>query len=218
MSFSFSRALALAIMVLLGLSACTQANLRTDTPSDARLRNWPQRLKQLNAIRQWDVSGRIAMQTTDDAWSASMSWKQIGNDYDIRLFGPLGGKALSIKGSEDYVFLTTDKGETFSDVSAVRLIYRQTGWQVPVEGLRYWARALAAPEAPSRQVFDQVGRLSELHQSDWTIYYQDYRIINNLEMPRKMRMVNEHFTVKLVLRDWQLARKTRQNDEPSLDL
>lgn len=206
--FSPLRALALAFMVLFGLSACTQTNLRTDTRSDAKQRDWSQRLEQLNAIQQWDVSGRIAMQTPDDAWSASMSWKQTGDDYDIRLFGPLGGKALSIKGGEGYVFLTTDKGETFSEVNAARLIYRQTGWQVPVEGLRYWARALAVPESPSKQVFDQVGRLSELHQSDWTIYYQDYRIVNNLEMPRKIRMVNEHFTVKLILRDWQLPGDT----------
>ena len=201
---SLLRALALAFVVLLGLNACTQANLRTDTQSDTRLRDWPLRLEKLNAIHRWDVSGRIAMQTTDDAWSASISWKQTGEDYDIRLFGPLGGKALSIKGGDNYVFLTTDKGETFSEASATTLIYRQTGWQVPVDGLRYWARALAMPEVSSKQVFDQAGRLSELRQSDWTIYYQSYHVFNNLEMPRKIRMENEHFKVKLILRDWEL--------------
>jgi len=112
--------------------------------------------------------------------------------------------ALAIKGGEDYAYLTTDKGEIFSEANAASLIYHQTGWQVPVEGLRYWARALEVPELPSKQVFDPAGRLTELHQSDWTIYYQDYRIINRLEMPRKVRMENEHFTVKLILRDWHL--------------
>jgi len=199
------RALALASMALLGLSGCTQVSLKSDARSDLTVRDWPERQAQLNAIKHWDVSGRIAMQTTDDAWSASMNWKQIDQDYDIRLYGPLGGKALSIKGGENYVFLTTDKGETFTEANAASLIYRQTGWHVPVDGLRYWARALTVPELPAKQVFDSVGRLAELRQSDWTIYFQDYRMIDSLEMPRKIRMENKHFTVKLILRDWQLS-------------
>ena len=141
-----------------------------------------------------------------------MRWQQTDNDYDLRLFGPLGGTVLSIKGGEDYVFLTTDKGETFSERSAAGLIYRQTGWDIPVDGLRYWSRALVLPEVPAKQVFDHSGRLSELRQSDWTIYYEDYRLIDDLEMPRKIRLENAHFTVKLILRDWQLS------PDPSRDI
>jgi len=204
MSFPLLRVLLLGLVMLFGLSACSLPNLRSDAESTVTLLDWQQRQDRLNDIQQWDVSGRIAMQTTNDAWSASMKWRQAGDDYDIRLFGPLGGKALSIKGRQDQVLLTNDDGETFSEANAATLIYRQTGWEVPVDGLRYWVRALAAPQAPAEHFYDQAGRLSELHQSDWTIYYQDYLVISNIEMPRKLRLVNEHFTVKLVLRDWQL--------------
>jgi len=204
MSAPLLRGLALGLIMLSGLTACSQPMQRPAADSTATVLDWQQRQDHLSEMQQWDVSGRIAMQTTDDAWSASMKWQQTGDDYDVRLFGPLGGEALSIKGRQDHVLLTNDDGETFSAADAATLIYRQTGWQVPVDGLRYWVRALAAPQAAAERFFDPAGRLSELHQSGWIVYYKDYRVVNNLEMPRKLRLVNQHFTVKLILRDWQL--------------
>jgi len=200
------RVLVLATLVLQGLAACSVSEIRPESVSTV---DWPERQALVSKIGQWDVSGRIALQTTDDAWSASIKWQQSRDSYDIQLFGPLGGKALSIQGRENYINLITDKGETFTASSAVDLIYRQTGWQIPVDGLRYWARALPMPEVPAEKIYDQAGRLSELRQSNWTIYYQDYRPIDNLLMPRKIRLESEHFTVKLILKDWQLDTGSR---------
>ncbi|MCW8964708.1 MAG: lipoprotein insertase outer membrane protein LolB [Gammaproteobacteria bacterium] len=207
MSFPLLRALVVILIASIGLSACSRPGLRPDVQSTVTVLDWQQRQIRLNDIHQWDVSGRIAMQTTDDAWSASMEWQQSGDNYDIRLFGPLGGEALSIKGQQDFVELTNDDGEIFTAASAAELIYRQTGWRVPVDGLRYWVRALAAPQIPAEHFFNQGGRLSELRQLDWIVYYQDYQQVNNLEMPRKIRLEHGHFTVKLILRDWQLERR-----------
>ena len=137
MSLSLYRALALAFMALIGLNACSLTGVRSPADAAVKMLDWQQRQVYLSKSRHWDVSGRIAMQTTDDAWSASMRWQQTDNDYDIQLFGPLGGNVLSITGGENYVFLTTDKGETFSERSATRLIHRQTCWEIPVDGLRY---------------------------------------------------------------------------------
>jgi len=192
---------ALAVLLLLLPTACS---LPVQRPAEG-LMDWAQRQSYLTQIDTWTVDGRIAMQSQDDAWSASLKWQQQNTDYDLKLFGPLGRKALSVIGGEDYVILITDEGETFSESSATSLIYRQTGWQVPVENLRYWARAMAVPGQAEISQYDEQGRLQELSQSGWVIHYESYQEAGQLEMPRKMRLEHEHFTVKLILRDWQLG-------------
>ena len=58
---------------------------------------------------------------------------------------------------------------------------------------------------------DQQGRLQELKQSGWVIHYESYQEAGLLEMPRKMRLEHENFTVKLILRDWQLGPENQDN-------
>lgn len=205
MKISLTRALA-ALLLLLP----TACSLPVQQPADG-LMDWAQRQSYLVQVDTWTVEGRIAMQSQDDAWSASLKWQQKNADYDLKLFGPLGRKALSVIGGEDYVILTTDEGETFSESSATSLIYRQTGWQVPVENLRYWARAMAVPGQTQISRHDQQGRLQELKQSGWVIHYESYQEAGLLEMPRKMRLEHENFTVKLILRDWRLGPENQDN-------
>ena len=170
--------------------------------------DWEQRQSFLADINAWAVNGRIAMRTAEDAWSASLKWQQHNADYDLELYGPLGRKLMSVTGSDDYVILTTDEGETFSESSASSLIYRQTGWQVPVEHLRYWARAMTVPGILANSQYDDLGRLSQLKQSDWDITYQDYQVLGQLEMPRKILLLHREFSVKLIMRDWELEQKS----------
>lgn len=190
-------AIMLSILNACSLSPAIQAD-RTMSPAD-----WQQRQQLIQTMQAWFVIGRIAMQSPDDAWSASMDWKQAGNNYDINLYGPLGGRVISIEGRPDQVILTNDDGETYTELNASQLIYRHTGWQIPVEGLRHWARAIAAPGDVAEHYFDESGRLSELRQSDWVIRYQDYQQVNGLMMPRKLRLTNKYLTVKMIIRDWR---------------
>ena len=181
---------------------------RTDSSAKPSVLSWPDRQAYLQQLHEWSVRGRIAMRTSSDAWSASLKWQQRDTDYDIQLFGPLGGKALSVTGGKDYVVLTTDEGETFSERGAGVLIYEQTGWHVPVEYLHYWVRAMRIPGQEAQEEHDEEGRLSRLQQAGWDIQFQDYQQVNQLVMPRKIRLVNQHFTAKLVFREWQLGQRS----------
>lgn len=185
-------------------AACSVPLTQPDAELRSGLLSWDQRQSRLRNIHTWAVDGRIAMQTADDAWSASMKWQQNNADYDLKLYGPLGRNLMSVIGGDDYVILTTNDGETFSESSASSLIYRQTGWQVPVEYLRYWARAMAVPDIPANHRHDNLGRLLQLNQSGWEITYQGYEAVGELEMPRKIRLEHKQFSVKLIMRDWQL--------------
>lgn len=187
--------------LLIFLNACALPIKQTEESLQPAI-DWDDRNSRLDNISRWNVDGRIAMKSREDAWSASLVWDQASNDYDIRLFGPLGGKALSIKGGPTNVELKTGDGETFTEQNAAALIYRQTGWHIPVENLQYWARAMPAPGPHGEIEYDAAGYLVRLKQSGWDISYQKYKTVDDLPMPGKMKLVNEHFSVKLVFRDW----------------
>lgn len=189
-------------VVMLVLSGCA-AFTQVATPT----LDWEARRSVLSALSGWHASGRVAMQTADDAWSASIDWNQAEGSYVIRLSGPLGGNMMTINGGPGYVVMETAEGEKFIETNVDRLIEAQTGWQIPVEGLKYWALALVDPGIPADRIFDDQGRLSQIRQSGWVIHYQAYQIKGNIEMPRKIQLDNDHFKVKLVIKDWQLGLK-----------
>ena len=188
------------MVVLLELSGCA-----TFTQVSTPTLDWETRQKVLSSLSDWHVRGRVAMQTADDAWSASIDWNQAEGSYVIRLSGPLGGNVMTVHGGPGYAVMETAEGEKFIETNAGRLIEAQTGWQIPVEGLQYWALALVEPGFPAVQIFDDQGRLSEVRQSGWVIHYQTYQIKGNIEMPRKIQLNNDHFKVKLVIKEWQLG-------------
>jgi outer membrane lipoprotein LolB len=203
MFFNRLRTVAIVGILLSFLNACSSLQPKSGDLAMSDAVDWQHREQLIQAVREWDVSGRIAMRTDNDAWSASMKWKQAQDNYDIELFGPLGGRVVSIEGGKHYVSLTNDEGKTYTEINATQLIQRHTGWQMPVEDLRYWARAIAAPGSSAEYFYDESGRLSGLHQSGWVIEYQDYQLVEGLLMPRKLRLSNRHFTLKMLFRNWQ---------------
>jgi outer membrane lipoprotein LolB len=89
------------------------------------------------------------------------------------------------------------------------------GWTMPVEGMRYWAIGLPAPDSkPERQQLDDQGRLLELSQSGWTIEYRRYQPVGEVELPDKIFMQNHKLNVKLVVERWQLSDVAREARRP----
>lgn len=195
---------ALMVVILLGLSSCSSLD---EKPTDQKLKplDWQARQQLLSSLNDWQALGRIAMQTDDDAWSASIDWRQNEERYIIQLSGSFGGHVMTIKGGPGYVVMLTSDGEKFIETDAGRLIERHTGWQMPIDGLRYWVLGLVDPDRPAQQVFDKQGRLSRLSQSGWVVQYKSYQLQGQVEMPRKIQLDNSHFRVKLVFRNWKLG-------------
>jgi outer membrane lipoprotein LolB len=91
--------------------------------------------------------------------------------------------------------------------SAERLLAEQFGWQLPVEGLRYWAIGRVAPGPVDSISHDEFGRLRELQQSGWTISYLRYQPDNsNLMLPGKVFLRRNGLEVRFVVDSWQTTR------------
>ena len=180
----------LAVLVLglvLGLTGCS--GLTTREPGA------------LPGADSWVLEGRIALRLEDEGWHAGLLWQQHPDHYYIRLQGPLGQGALELNGGPEGVVLERADGRISRARDPDILLYQETGWQLPVSGLRYWVRGRPLPGLEARSRRDEQGRLVELYQAGWAIRYTDFFATGAL--PRRIELVNGAVRVKLIIDQWQ---------------
>lgn len=172
--------------------ACSQLPLRDSSPWQAP--HWT----------QWTLSGRVAVWHGQDGWHAQLRWTQQADSYQLELSGPLGQGALRLQGDEQGVTLELANGQRDWAPSADQLLQRHTGWQLPIAGMRYWARGLAVPERPADWDYAPDGRPQRLRQDGWDIHYSQYRDYQALGcLPRRIDFSRGPLTARLIIDHWQ---------------
>ena len=189
-------------LLCLSLWACSTAPPRPTAVDPEQV--WQFHRKNLTALQQWQLIGRLGIQTEDEGWHASLNWTQQHQQYTILLVAPLGQGTIQLQGNEQQVTLNTGEEKELLASKPEILLYQEFGWRVPVSSLRYWVLGLPAPGA-ARQELDDYGRLSRLYQNDWEIQFIDYEMQGNLELPSKIFINNHHAKVRLVINRWELA-------------
>ena len=194
----------LLILILLLASGC--AHRASLTPPKDVLEHQ----RQLQAIGDWQLTGKLGIRTADDSGSASVKWVQQTAHYQINLSGPLGQKSMIITGTPEKVRLE-QTGEPAQEArTAEALIKKSVGWTLPVTQLAYWVRGVPAPKLRiTRLQQNENGLLDQLAQGDWKITYSNYRdqTFNGAILPLPGKITAEYQDVRLVLviRTWQLG-------------
>ncbi|GMR20951.1 MAG: lipoprotein insertase outer membrane protein LolB [Gammaproteobacteria bacterium] len=195
----------LLISLALILPACTTA------PESLRRHSalWPARQQALTGLQSWRLQGRLALKSEDEGIQLGLRWQRQGPHHRIHLFGPLGSGQARLELNEAGAVLWDGKGQRHEGESGQELLYRVTGWLLPVDALVYWVRGLPWPGLPSWARWDAQGRLRELTQDDWNVSYQKYQQFQQYELPtsvRILRQANDDVTeleVRLVVDLWQ---------------
>jgi outer membrane lipoprotein LolB len=158
----------------------------------------------MNASRlsAWDISGAIAARNPKKAWTASLNWHQkSANEYQIRLFGPLGGGTVIIE-QHGSVVTYRDGPKTATSTHPDDLLQQKTGVRLPVKNLYYWIRGIPAPGAVQSSTYDPSHRLTSLHQDGFLIDYSAYTSVNGMSLPSKIRLQGHGVLIKLVIKHW----------------
>ncbi len=199
------RLLALLLAVL--LSGCA---IQPSTPlldDEARERLWDSRHLQLSELTGWQMTGRVAVKSVQDSWSASLSWQQQAETFDIRFSSMLGQRLAQLKGDTLVSSLYLPDERVISAANVSDLLDEELGWSVPMDGLRYWLVGLPAPALVSpeklKMGLDELGRLQWLEQAGWRIEYQRYRTAGALDVPKKMVLTRNDLRVRFVIDRWQ---------------
>ena len=167
-----------------------------------------QQLKQLhfaklNAIKEFNLKGRIAVNTAGKGYSGGLTWQHTPLNDQLAMFSPLGSKVSEITKSEFKVTLTTADGKQFSAVDAETLTENTLGWRLPLSGLTQWVIGLANNNASS-VTLDELGRISTLQEDGWDIEYSQYSQIKGVDLPKKIVLRSPKVNLKLIVDEWML--------------
>lgn len=165
--------------------------------------------RQVQAISDWQLTGKLGVRTAGDSGSASIKWAQQIANYRINLSGPLGQKSMIITGTPGKVRLE-QTGEPAQEANtAEALIKKSAGWTLPVAQLAYWVRGVPAPKLRITHLQqNENGLIAHLIQGGWSITYSNYRDQrrNGVILPLPGKIIAEYKDVRLILaiREWHL--------------
>jgi outer membrane lipoprotein LolB len=162
----------------------------------------------LKQIDHWLIKGKLGFKSPDKKQSANFRWQQTQQQYQLNMTSIIGTSLLNMKGDEKGVNLTTDD-ETYHDTDPSYLIWRITGWQIPVEKLRFWIKG--QHQKNDMVIISQQGWISQLQPScnnckNWLINYDNYKLVNDVWLPHKVVLNNRHNNSQLLVRvnKWDL--------------
>lgn len=196
------RTCALFFVSLLLISGCAT---RPPLVADPEQR-WQTHLADVAGLRSWQATGRVGVKADNDGWTASFSWQQTGDAFNIRIHGPLGRGMVELEGTPQQVVLKQAGQPARMASSAEQLLFQETGWSLPVSGLRYWILGVPLNGQHETHDLNTEGALQHLNQAGWKIEYTGYRHVDGLYMPAKFHLSNGNIKVKLIASEWRLSK------------
>lgn len=160
---------------------------------------------QLLKLDSWKIRGVLGIIYNNKAESANYIYTQDGDNYNIRLYGPLGIGSVEIKGDSTKVTLENSKGQKIQAKDAKSLMLEQLGWYVPVDGLKYWIKGVAIPNTKYKSKLNQNNLVETLQQNNWNISYKNYQFVGSkYPLPSRIIMDRDNLIIKIVIKSWQI--------------
>ncbi len=161
----------------------------------------------LEALNHWRLEGRIAVQSTNDAFQANLFWEHENRQDRLRVSGPFSQGVLSIVLQDDQILIRDSNGVAKSSRNVKALLKQELGFAVPLSSLRYWVLGISEPAgAPVQAVYDQVGRLRQLRQNGWILDFQNFVAVGDYVLPQKLAARGADLKLKLFVDDWVIVR------------
>lgn len=192
-------------ILLLSCAVMSCTTLTAPPPASTIHISWQDREPLLNRLQSWDLSGKIAMQSTQDAGTASVNWRQKSASFAITLAGPLGSNSLHLVGKPGSVYMQTANGQSLHANTPEVLVKKAWGFNLPVSNLRYWIRGLPVPQVAANSQFDATGRLQRLTQQGFVINYLNYTHVNAIDLPQRISITSPSLKIKMIIYRWQIG-------------
>ena len=166
---------------------------------------WEQRLPALQAITRFELDGRVAASDGHQGFSAGLRWHQQDDSATLDLEAPLGFGAAHIEqGPGQQLRVTTSKGVTLTQAAASDELAATLGFEPPLHSLRYWVLGASDPDFPAQESIDAQQRLAHLEQDGWQVDCEDYALVGQQWLPRRVIVTRQVLRLKLVVNAWRL--------------
>lgn len=189
--------------MLLSLTACSINPFKpmTDVTED----QIAQRNAKLAALKPWRVLGSLVVDSESQGLiNASFAWDASDTGFDIRLIGPLGLNTYRVVENSEGARLYG--GDTdLEGPSAEALLRNELGVGIPLVDMQEWVVGLQGTAIQARR--DRSGRLSRMvvtenEETKWRINIERYSQVNDLDLPKTIRVSGDGVDIKLSVKKW----------------
>ncbi len=197
----------LLLFTLSVLSGCTSIPAKKEAPVD-----WKSRQAAFAQIDSWLMHARIGMRSKHHSGSATLIWDETERKRKLRLLGPLGGGVIYLQQDKTGVSLQDSNGKQWHADDPNELIYRVTGWQIPVSGLRWWLLGITEPGSTAEYTLDESQRLLSVTQDGWKVTLDKYKLFGDYELPSSIVVETQagqdkdgYIRAKLIVKEWKIT-------------
>lgn len=187
--------LASILLVVLLLGGCAAAPTLPTV-------DWNRAKLERQTLDHWEMTGRAAVATATDGWTANIAWRQRAADSELRLQGSLGVGGVRVLSNGQTFEIETSKGEKITAEDAAAALEKAIGVPLPVGYLRFWLLGVPAPHTVAVEELDGQSRLSTLEQAGWKAMYDRYVYLNDAWLPGRVRLENGALRMRVVVDEW----------------
>ena len=193
----------LIIFVLL-LGACAQPPKVVPVENPEQV--WNTRATYLYSHEVWMANMSVVGKTSNEKFKTRLSWDQNNNSYQIKLRDFIGRTVAIINGSASKVTAKTSKGKSYKGDTAEELLDEIAGMRIPLEGMKYWIRALPEPDAKLQSfVLGEDGLPKSMEQNGWQMSYPSYEKFGDTQMPKQVLLAYDDLNLTVDITSWDLS-------------
>lgn len=165
--------------------------------------------QKLAITTSWELVGKIAVISPTERKSAYLNWQQTKQKLDFRLSNLIGVSLLNLNFDGKVARLESD-GKNYQDSSTEALIYRTTGWILPLDNLPQWIKG--ATNSKDKVTLNNMGFPSKIEPicatcTGWEITYDQYQKVDGIWFPFIINVNNSEKQTKLKFKVSQWKRK-----------
>ncbi|MFZ5555137.1 MAG: lipoprotein insertase outer membrane protein LolB [Pseudomonadota bacterium] len=153
----------------------------------------------------FELTGRVGVRYQEQGFNGGVRWTHQGGRDEVWLTTPLGQAVARVNAIPGEVTLVTSDRKIWRAADASALTREALGWELPLDGLRYWVAGFSRPgrEATTRR--GEAGRLERLTQDGWKIEYTEYTVAGGHALPRTLIAARDGVEIRLTVDSWSLS-------------
>ena len=163
------------------------------------------RNKQLLAINEWTVKGRISINTPDDSFIGNLSWQRKPAAQRFRLYGSIGQTYAELTQDMKRAELKMSDGREFASRNINAMLEEHLGYPLPLDEMVHWIKGYSPAKDKAQITRDEDGLIELLSYRQWQIEYRSYQkaeAFSEILMPSRLTITDGEVKIKLSLRDW----------------
>ena len=166
---------------------------------------WQQQQSQRLKIENWEIRGRIGVQTKTNGGSMDIIWKQAQQSYSIRLIAPLGAGSYHVQGEQVSAEVRHPDGRRELIDNVDKVFASTLDVELPTSAIKDWIRGLPAASLTQEKIsWNEYGLPDKLKQSGWNVHLTKYTG-KDLLLPHAIYLSRDDdvdLDIRLVLRQW----------------